>query len=485
MLAHAPEQYPLDIIAELANRNASGELICASESVEVHIYFQRGRVAWATDSARPLAFTRALLESAQIDVNIFREILESCRREKRPLGETLVAWGVASREEVREALRHQVDLAVTLLAESGTMQTLFLNRPQQFANYDPDLTFALEEIVARRNSEFPPPTRPSSNIRALPALPPVPPGVTGVTVNGPSGPQRTASASNLRPVRPSTTLRAVQVPAQPVRPRTVSLGTASAQERLRTTVDGIAWVEVLDGAELVESNPAADASRVPRSVVEKTLLDGAGLVAVRVGDSTLAGVIVDGESQSLWCRVEDDATLGAIVATLATLGDERARSVRGESYPGDGALWAFGDESSALWRPLRDFVERAPEIHAAFVAEAGVTRDRFVGVGRVPTSPDKLASLVERRGVLASSVVAPLLPNKPDAYAGSDVEGLSSRRIMTAEQSFYLFAAELVVQGTSRLVWLVIDPTCSKGLGWGYLTSISRQLVRALRGDVG
>src|SRR5262245_25437261 len=99
----------LDRIAALASQNASGELICASDSVEVHVFLQRGRIAWATDSTRPLAFTRHLLQTAQIDVEVFREILESCRREKRPLGETLIAWGVATREEVRDALRHQIE----------------------------------------------------------------------------------------------------------------------------------------------------------------------------------------------------------------------------------------------------------------------------------------------------------------------------------------------------------------------------------------
>ena len=80
------------ILSDLVACEASGELICVSDKFEVHVYFQRGRIAWATDSTRPLAFTRYLLETAKIDPEIFREILESCRREKRPLGETLHAY---------------------------------------------------------------------------------------------------------------------------------------------------------------------------------------------------------------------------------------------------------------------------------------------------------------------------------------------------------------------------------------------------------
>ncbi|MBX3229611.1 MAG: sigma-54-dependent Fis family transcriptional regulator [Labilithrix sp.] len=123
-------------VAVLSKEGASGELICASDTIEVHVYLQRGRIAWATDAAQPLAFTRYLLERAQIDVEVFREILESCRREKRPLGETLIAWGVATREEVRDALRHQIELALARIHESGPVESLFLKRTSQFSDYD-------------------------------------------------------------------------------------------------------------------------------------------------------------------------------------------------------------------------------------------------------------------------------------------------------------------------------------------------------------
>ena len=54
---------------------------------------------------------------------------------------------------------------------------------------------------------------------------------------------------------------------------------------------------------------------------------------------------------------------------------------------------------------------------------------------------------------------------------------------MTSEETGYLLAADLVTSGTRRFVWLVLDRACSKGIGWGYLTSLGRQLGQAPEGE--
>ena len=39
---------PLTELRELAQRAETGEFICATSALEVHVYLQRGRIAWAT-----------------------------------------------------------------------------------------------------------------------------------------------------------------------------------------------------------------------------------------------------------------------------------------------------------------------------------------------------------------------------------------------------------------------------------------------------
>ena len=117
------DQTPLRTLASLVSEQASGEFISASKGAEVHVYLQRGRIAWATDSGHPFAFTRYLQTSAAIDADGFRDILESCKREKRPFGETLVAWGLVTSNEIRAALHHQLELALASLRDGGPAQT--------------------------------------------------------------------------------------------------------------------------------------------------------------------------------------------------------------------------------------------------------------------------------------------------------------------------------------------------------------------------
>ncbi len=48
---------PLSQLLGLAASEASGELVCEAGGVEVHVFLQCGRVAWASDSRYPRAFT--------------------------------------------------------------------------------------------------------------------------------------------------------------------------------------------------------------------------------------------------------------------------------------------------------------------------------------------------------------------------------------------------------------------------------------------
>lgn len=398
---------PLATVRELVAKHASGELICASDTVEVHVYLQRGRIAWATDAARPLAFTRHLLDTGRVDVDVLRELLESCRRERRPLGETLIAWGVVTREDVRDALLCQIRLAFDLFHDSGPVQTLFLNRSLQFAGYDTALTFELEEVLAARAAVAP--ARPSS-------------------------------------IRPDT----ARPPAELARPDEASL---SAANHLRASIDGLLWVEN-DGI----PEPPDVPSRVPQAFAQRTLHDGATLAALSTGRGVLAGVVLPSR-RALWCFAGKESTIGAVVATLGGLAGPTTTTM----VPApEGPWWSIeGGIDGATLDGLRAFTAQAPEIHAAFVHDpegGGAT----AGVGRGGAGPDALSALVSMR----ARALAEVSPSEDDG---------SAHRMMTAEPGVLLFGTELTRSAGRRFAWIVVDAACSKGLGWGYLTSLARK----------
>ena len=305
-MSHAP----LDVLRDLADREASGELICVAGEVEVHVFLQRGRVAWATDSEHPRAFARHLQDMTGIDDASFRDILESCQRERRPLGETLVTWGAASHDEVREALRHQLLLALKILARPTQTQSLFLDRTRQYSEYDASLTFAVQSLLE---------TAPAPAAPAAPLA------------------------------RPSA------------RPRAAT----NDAERLLATVDDLMWTELFTGVELVAAAPEPTPTpRVGRAIIEESLLDGTELVALRDPAGTLAGARM-GRNQSLWCRLSAAGVVGRVISELgifAMLGG-RESPTQGAGERGD--AWTFGASDSPVAEALAEFVRTAPSTLAA------------------------------------------------------------------------------------------------------------------------
>ena len=341
---------PFATVMELVSRSSSGELICASDTVEVHVYFQRGRIAWATDASRPLAFTRRLVEAGRVDVDVLRELLESCRRERRPLGETLIAWGLVTRDDVRDALLHQIRLAFDRLREPGPVQTLFLNRALQFASYDAELTFELEDVLAPTPSA---PARPSS-------------------------------------IRPDSVRPGAAVP-----PRAETPDAEAAH--VRASLDGLLWIESDDAS---PGACVADGGRVPPALARRTLLDGATLVALSTDRGVLAGVVLPSR-RTLWCFTGQESTIGAVVATLVMLGGAPTAAAPGASSRAEGAWWSFrgGDDDGTL-DLLRNFAEQAPEVHAPR-SRSGRWYDVRVGRGRGSRHLAGLSPRARRRWPMA------------------------------------------------------------------------------------
>ncbi len=138
---------PLAMLTVHAEARASGEFIYASANSEVHIHLQGGRIAWATCSLHPFEFLRQL-QSLGIERSVLQSVVEECRATRKPLGETLVAWGVVSTEQTLAALRASASIAIAGIDRAQSGHALFLERPR-YDEYDLQFTFSLDELVTQ------------------------------------------------------------------------------------------------------------------------------------------------------------------------------------------------------------------------------------------------------------------------------------------------------------------------------------------------
>ncbi|MFW6067284.1 MAG: DUF4388 domain-containing protein [Myxococcota bacterium] len=147
-------QHTLSTLRQLVDDGASGELVAAGDELEVHIHVYRGRIAWATSTARPSTLVSHLLEHCDMDRDALREVVDECRKTRKRFGETLVEWGVARPEQVREALGAQIREAIESLRSATSLRTLFLPRS---STYSEELTFELPEVVPEGSEAEAPP----------------------------------------------------------------------------------------------------------------------------------------------------------------------------------------------------------------------------------------------------------------------------------------------------------------------------------------
>lgn len=136
---------PSDVLSKLLAECASGELVAVDGADEVHLFLQRGRLAWGTTTKDRFVFRRYLCQVFGLDPEELAVLVDESFRKRRPLGERLVELGILTREQVREALAAQTRAALEALRASAG-ECLFLARSGQYATYDSALTFGLEEL---------------------------------------------------------------------------------------------------------------------------------------------------------------------------------------------------------------------------------------------------------------------------------------------------------------------------------------------------
>jgi len=402
------------MLLSLASSAASGEYICVCPAAEIHVYVQRGRVAWATDSRHPFAFAAHLQQTAGIDTDTFRQVVEECRRDRLPLGETLVEWGLATREVVRNALVHQIELALELLASLDVGQTLFL--PRGYAAYSDELTFSIRDFLEPADAAAP---------------------------------------------REST-----EQPQRAVR--------QSFAAQLRASVDGLSWVDVLEADALIDCEPRVNSSRVPIELLRTTLLDGADFAAVRSTRSSLVGLSVT-RSRSVWCRLTSESTFGAAVSAIWSLVGAAERTPERPPRRPEVMSWSIGVKGETPYRTaIGGFLERAHDVLGAIVLPSDPSSGPLAGCGCSMLEPDRALEVVVRR---ARSLAHGALPITDDTERALDSIGFSLRTMVSGEPKLWCFGAELAPDQGETL-WLFLDRRNSQGLGWAYLGALTRTLSR-------
>jgi hypothetical protein len=405
---------PLDALITHAKSGASGEFVCAAKLGEIHVYLQKGKIAWATDSKHAFAFASYLQAAAGIDKNTFRQVVEECRREKLPLGETIVAWGLTTLEGVREALFHQVEQALRLLSSVDTGQALFLERV--YRKYDERLVFHVSEF--------------------------------------------------LDVLEPSEALPSPLAESQPP----PSAHCSDLARQLRSSVEGLSWVEVLKNDQVVDADPVAQSGRVASRLARSTLLDGADFIAVRSACSSVLGLSLS-ESRSVWCRIIADSTFGAVVSAIWSVAGVSEQAFSCAPPAKHSKAWSIGAESSATNEAIRMFLTRASDVLGTIVLANNATKEPVAGYGCGALEIDRCLDVARRRRHSLG-----LALTTDDGQCALDSIGFDLRTMVSGERSLWCYGAEIEPEGET--LWLFLDRKNSQGLGWAYLTALTRALER-------
>ena len=402
-------------LSELTERQATGEFILVSGELEVHFFFQRGRVAWGTNSKYRHAFSRHLSHNCDLDQETFTEVLEICQQEKTPLGETLIKSGLATLQDVREALASQLMETLRCVAEIREAQTVFLPR-KSFSDYDSTLTFSLESLVER------------------------------VSTTADSDRQTSCAQDGL------------------------GCDVHAMFDELQAAVPEALWMELVS-AEGTTSVPSSHANEVGRTLSPVLLDGGADFVAIHSPHGIVLGGVTAHNDETLWVGLGETATIGNSLSALspmlsATLSTDLLASTSEYSQ----SSWKTCGEDSATLRGVCAAVEDTEEVLAAFTLDSS---------GRLlwACSRESLAldEFTERARPRFKAFEHPVL-DEPARTGGQPLNASSSalrRSMVISDPQTWTYGCTNGY-GARSCLWLLIDRSTSQGLGWAILTSLSR-----------
>jgi hypothetical protein len=136
---HALERVPSDACGALVRTHGDG-------SVAGALLCERGRVCWAMSQGYPRRLSDILIdEQDTLTYTQLNEVFAMCRRDRMPLGETLVARGLVSLPILHRALlRHTCEALDCLVREQASPWAWIAHKQY---GYHPMLTFSPTEIL--------------------------------------------------------------------------------------------------------------------------------------------------------------------------------------------------------------------------------------------------------------------------------------------------------------------------------------------------
>jgi hypothetical protein len=136
---HALDRVPSNACGALVRKRSDGAIAGA-------LLVERGRVCWAMSQRYPLHLTDVLVEEQDsLTHDQLNELFAMCRRDKMPLGETLVARGLVSLPVLHRALlRHTCEALDCLIRDEASPWSWVEHAGY---GYHPMLTFSPAEVV--------------------------------------------------------------------------------------------------------------------------------------------------------------------------------------------------------------------------------------------------------------------------------------------------------------------------------------------------
>ncbi|HWB73856.1 MAG TPA: DUF4388 domain-containing protein [Nannocystaceae bacterium] len=217
--------------------------------------------------------------------------------------------------------------------------------------------------------------------------------------------------------------------------------------RVRTSVEGVQWVEVIAAGALIDSDPPFDNRRTPWELIERTLSDSAELVALQGDEQSIVGARLS-EGRTLWCCLAQRTTLGGVFFVLSSLTASDRSAAIGARPRALRPEWRVGDDDV-----LAQLAAHHTEIEAALVIDAD---DRVVsGLGYDGIAPRRCEELARarRRALLVGH------------RAGTRAS------IVTAEREAWC-CGTVLANGSS--LWLLLDRGTPQGLGWTLIAALAR-----------
>jgi CheY-like chemotaxis protein len=130
---------------EFAVAEGRGELAIRSGPVTARVFVHDGKVAWAHVADGAAGLLETLAPGKGLDKETARAIVDECRRTGKTLSETLSAWGLVERAQLRDSIRSWLMRKLDSIRHFRDPQFLFLPIRHTYAE---DMLFELDDLVA-------------------------------------------------------------------------------------------------------------------------------------------------------------------------------------------------------------------------------------------------------------------------------------------------------------------------------------------------